>query len=450
MIDFKEQIISFGKVFNFLNECNKDRRYHFLPLDFCAGLISAIGPGISRLSSINLLRLEILNLTNINIPYSTMLDRLRSNKTVHQLREIFISTLNLLNEKKSNSFSCFKSIATACNVLDIRLADSTSISLPPKASNEFPGTGLGKNGKNPAAVKINIFLSLVSGLIQTASVKAGTTADINFFEKYNFVRGVLYIFDLGYYDYSIFEQIKMVKAFFLVRLKSCSIATLVEILNSDCLILENKNFRGDVSNAQSINLNEIKEYCGNIIDCIINLGSLNLNNRYRCIGFWNEETKKYHFYITNLLVSAVIISALYKLRWQIELTFKALKNSCRWEKFTSANKNVIESLTLASLIAYTLSIGMGNLVAAENPETKNAQTIQRTVRSFGLLATFFCFFIIQPNQTNLDNLTKRAKILSKEFHDPNYKKRPTSAMKAKMFTELKGFNRKNISEKIII
>ncbi len=55
------------------------------------------------------------------------------------------------------------------------------------------------------------------------------------------------------------------------------------------------------------------------------------------VGFWNPSEKCYHWYITNLKVAAHLIYPLYRLRWQIELIFKACKQSLNVNRLTSNN-----------------------------------------------------------------------------------------------------------------
>ncbi|WP_200335584.1 transposase [Thiocystis violacea] len=73
---------------------------------------------------------------------------------------------------------------------------------------------------------------------------------------------------------------------------------------------------------------------------------------YRVIGFWNPVEKQYHWYITNLTAAAYLMYPLYRLRWQIELIFKACKNSLNANSIPSANDTIIENLLLASIAAH--------------------------------------------------------------------------------------------------
>jgi IS4 transposase len=75
----------------------------------------------------------------------------------------------------------------------------------------------------------------------------------------------------------------------------------------------------------------------------------------RAIGFWNPLDKCYHGLLTNLTIAAHLIYPLYRLRWQIELIFKACKQSLKANRLTSNNSNIIENLLLASIAAQLAS-----------------------------------------------------------------------------------------------
>ncbi len=102
---------------------------------------------------------------------------------------------------------------------------------------------------------------------------------------------------------------------------------------------------------------------GNIIEVITEKIYQGNTWRHRVIGFWNPVEKSYHWYVTNLTAAAYLIYPLYRLRWQIELIFKACKNSLNANEITSQAENIIESLLLASIAAHRraptlLSIGI--------------------------------------------------------------------------------------------
>ena len=134
----------------------------------------------------------------------------------------------------------------------------------------------------------------------------------------------------------------MAKGFFLSRLKSNAVVMIQAVisgLSKRCV-------------GQSLLSVDLSRKRGQVIEVLIEKVYRGQTLRCRALGFWNPAEKTYHWYLTNLAVAAHIIYPLYRLRWQIELIFKACKNSLNANQITSAEENIIESLLLASLAAH--------------------------------------------------------------------------------------------------
>ena len=214
-------------------------------------------------------------------------------------------------------------------------------------------------------------------------------------------------------------------AFFLCRLKSNSVVFIEEIItgfNSDCI---------GKSLLSSCNLNQFQ---GKILEAVIKTTTKKNNNIMRCraIGFWNDKEKCYHWYLTNLLVYAEIIYPLYRLRWQIELIFKACKNSLNASAITSANPNIIKTLLLASIAAHLSSQTIYEISCnALSQKESLAVTFQRIAFVLVSLKDRFINCILNPIQENVENLINSIHHMKNELFDPNYKKRETA--KARLY-----------------
>ena len=208
------------------------------------------------------------------------------------------------------------------------------------------------------------------------------------------LNGILIIFDLGYWDYSLLYAIEMAGGFFLSRLKSNAVIYIEEVVQG----LPKK-----VAGKSLFSLN-LKNKKGNIIDVFttkIHQGKL---LRYRVIGFWNPIEKKYHWYITNLVVAAYIIYPLYRLRWQIELIFKACKNSLNANQIPSSDGNIIESLLLASIAAHLSSHTVSHIGIERLEEKKKwAISFQRVAKVAVVLAREFILFLLNSSREYIDN-----------------------------------------------
>jgi len=75
----------------------------------------------------------------------------------------------------------------------------------------------------------------------------------------------------------------------------------------------------------------------------------------RRIEVWVEEKQETMVFVTNHLnLAARTIAALYKERWQIELFFKALKQSLKVKTFVGTSENAVQTQIWNALIAMLL------------------------------------------------------------------------------------------------
>ena len=74
----------------------------------------------------------------------------------------------------------------------------------------------------------------------------------------------------------------------------------------------------------------------------------------RVIALWNPVTKKHVLFLTNANVKKLPLRTLgqiYRLRWQIELTFKELKSFTELRKFLTGNANIVQGFIWAAFCA---------------------------------------------------------------------------------------------------
>ena len=246
------------------------------------------------------------------------------------------------------------------------------------------------------------------------------THDRKCFPAVELLKGKLVIFDLGYWDYGLLYAIEKAGGLFLSRLKSNAVIPIAEVVQglSHALVgqallsLDFSRKRGNI-----IEVFTTKLYDGHLL-------------RYRVIGFWNPVEKGYHWYITNLMAAAYLIYPLYRLRWQIELIFKACKNSLNANQITSGDENIIESLLLASIAAHLSSHTLFEIGTAQVEEDQQlAMSFQRVAKLAVVLAQDFILFLLNSSREHFDNLLHKIKLFANEMFDPNYKKRETSLMR---------------------
>ena len=297
-------------------------------------------------------------------------------------------------------------------VTGVFLIDSSSIKLSDEARKKFPGTG------SKAGIKWHACFNLFSGQLEWFKLTASRVHDRKCFPDFELIKGKLIIFDLGYFDYGLVFELMNAGAFFLCRLKSNSVVTVQAVvsgLSRSCV---------GQSLLSSCNLNQ---YRGNILEAIIKKESGKNILSCRAIGFWNPDEKHYHWYLTNLSISAEIIYCLYRLRWQIELIFKSCKNSLNADAIPSADSNIIESLLLASIAAHLSSQSIHEIALNSLSQEKGlAVSFQRTAYVFSVLKSDFINCILNPIRENIKIITQSIRFMISELYDPNYRKRETS------------------------
>jgi len=100
---------------------------------------------------------------------------------------------------------------------------------------------------------------------------------------------------------------------------------------------------------------------------------------FRLIAIYNQDDEKYHVYITNIsdeLLTAKDIAALYRGRWEIELVFKELKSKYQLDIVETTNEQVIKAFIWISILTMILSKEIYNIVRKLNPDKQIARFTQ--------------------------------------------------------------------------
>jgi len=344
---------------------------------------------------------------NEDISRSAFWERLSRQRLKNFLKAVVAELMTQL----STSALIGTRLLSQLGVCGIWLVDSSSISLWDGAKSAFPGT------RTSAGIKWHASVDLLTGVMNWFKLTPTSRHDRTCFPDIQSLKGVLVIFDLGYWDYGLLFSIQQVGGFYLCRLKSNASICIKEVVQG----LSNKHigksllsikFKRKRTGIIEVKVEKLHE--GNLLNC-------------RVIGFWNPVERSYHWYMTNLKVEAFIIYPLYRIRWQIELIFKGCKNSLNANQITSNDKNIIESLLLSSLAAQLAShtifnVGSGYL----DQDQKLAISFQRILKVTVDLSSEFIRFLLSSSREHFCNLLQKIKLFSNEIFDPNYKHRETT------------------------
>ena len=320
---------------------DKDSRASIPPLQLIFGLIQAVFTA-KRDFSIADLRRSVVTFTGVSLVRSSFLDRLKTKYIVDKLYFVLSVVMKEFTKIKQEEKS---EILDKIGVKMMVAVDSSIVTLWDSLALKFPGTF------NYASVKLHAGINLITGAVDWYQHTPGSTHDSQCFPTLRASQGKLFIFDLGYWSYELIVEISRKGAFFLSRIKKSASLKII-----DTVVGIGKKHIGN--NLLSLHF---KKSRGKIIEVIVEVIVDKKSHSYRAIGFWNKTERCYHWYLTNLKCETKYIYLLYKLRWQVELAFKACKSTINIDHMPTTHPYAVLTILLVGLINYQLSIIVGNL-----------------------------------------------------------------------------------------
>jgi IS4 transposase len=216
----------------------------------------------------------------------------------------------------------------------IEIFDSTTISLFKdilKCVGRNP-----KDGKKKGGIKVHTSINVDEAVPKMVWFTDAATHDHILLDKLKFDTNTIYVFDKGYNDYKAFHRFENNQTGFVTRLK-------------------------DNAQYNTVQLNEIEKniHSGVLEDTEIEVtvkdGTNSSKLRLRKIRFYDRVLKHKFEFVTNLFdMRPDLVAAIYKLRWQIELLFKQLKQNFPLKYFLGDNENAIKIQIYCALIANLL------------------------------------------------------------------------------------------------
>ena len=163
-----------------------------------------------------------------------------------------------------------------------------------------------------------------------AVVTDGKTSDIRVARQLRFDAGTVVVVDRGYTDYQWFVDLGRQGVFFVSRLKDKAVYEVVE----ERKIPENRNVLRDQ------------------VIFFPSLAEPELEYFFRRVEIWDHQKQESIVFLTNHKeFGATTIAAIYKDRWQVELFFKAIKQSLKIKTFLGTSANAVYTQIWTALIA---------------------------------------------------------------------------------------------------
>jgi len=183
------------------------------------------------------------------------------------------------------------------------------------------------------AVKLHLVLDHDGYLPCYAVLTDGKGSETAVAKSIAFQPGTMLVFDRGYPDYDWWLSLTRGKVHFVTRLKD----------NASYGVVEQREVppNGNILRDELILLTSQQE--------------IGRDALLRRIEVWVEERQETMVFVTNhLKLAASTIAAIYKERWQIELFFKAIKQSLKIKTFVGTSENAVQIQIWTALIAMLL------------------------------------------------------------------------------------------------
>lgn len=263
-----------------------------------------------------------------HIPKKSTLSDANKNRDVEVFEKIYHKLLQLYGSVLSDSR--IKEVIKK----QVKIFDSSTISLFKEIM-----ACVGRNpkkGKKKGGIKIHTVINADEIVPSLVWFSPATTHDHRFLEKLKCDDNTIYVFDKGYNDYKAFKHFSEQKTGFVTRIKD----------NANYEIIE------DIEVSEKIHSGVLEDQ---IIEIEVNVNKEISKLKLRKVRFYDRENKREFEFLTNLLeMRADMIAALYKIRWQIELLFKQLKQNFPLKYFLGDNENAIKIQIYCVLIVNLL------------------------------------------------------------------------------------------------
>ena len=252
-------------------------------------------------------------------PKSTLADA--NERRDYRIYEDFAKSMMQRARREYAETSLAVDVDNAVYALDASIIDLT-LSLFPWA----------KFRKTKGAIKLHAMLDLRGNIPAFLTITDGKMHDVKAAPQVPIEPDGIYVVDRGYVDFSWLWSIHQANAFFVTRLKRSIRWTRVISHPVDKSI----GLRCD----QEILL--ASQRCKNLYPI-----------RLRRISFRDElQGRILNFLTNNFTLSAEIIAALYKARWEIELFFKWIKQNLRVKTFYGTSANAVKTQIWIAMIVY--------------------------------------------------------------------------------------------------
>lgn len=235
---------------------------------------------------------------------------------------------------------------------DVFALDSSVVKVDDGLANRWPGT---RTQSAPAAIKVHALVRVFTGELVDYRITGERTADCKAFGVRHDWSGCLLLLDQGYSSQSLWRRIANVGGYFLTRLPK----------DRDPLIVADHDPRGGKARKlvgrplrkalKGLKRDQVDVSC--TFQCTVRKYRRTRNRRvdedFRVVALRHPRTGKYTVFVTNIparRLPTALVGRAYRLRWEVELFFKAAKSGLGMNELPSSKPHIVEMLVCAALI----------------------------------------------------------------------------------------------------
>jgi len=188
--------------------------------------------------------------------------------------------------------------------------------------------------KTKAGIKMHTAVDVRGNIPSFIHITDAKQHDVNALDEITFEPGAYYLVDRGYLDFGRLYGICAAGAFFVTRAKKNT--------------LFRRRYSGPVDKALGLRGDQEGVLCG-----------VRAYKQYpapiRRVTYRDQKTDKRLCFLTNsMLIPAMDVCKLYKMRWQVELFFKWIKQHLRIKHFLGTSQNAVHVQIWIAIATYTM------------------------------------------------------------------------------------------------
>lgn len=267
---------------------------------------------------------------------------------------------------------------------DLLIVDNTVIRLHAALAKRWPAT---RSRVVAAGIKVTLLISAVANGPKSIAIHSERTPEIKTLRIGPWIKDRIILFDLGFYKFQLFARITEYGGSFVSRLKQ----------NGDPLIRRSlKVHRGRAVDLDGKHWSELKgRLQRGVLDAEVVVEFRRRRYRgkkssdtlvLRLVAVYDEKAREYHVYLTNIpveVLAAEDVAALYRVRWEVELTFKELKSKYALDIINTTNPNIVLGLVWTAFLTLIVSRRLYTLLLqSAPPEIRSRYTPLRWADTF--------------------------------------------------------------------